>query len=281
MPTARGFLAATTGPNGRIYAIGGDTTGSLNTVEAYDPATNTWRSMAPMPTARGGLAVATGSDGRIYAMGGAALVGGVIRTSLDTVEAYDPPTDTWSAVAPLLTPRNSPAAATGPDGRIYAVGGYDSSSLLYLNSVEAYTPELAASPTPSPMPTPALSPSATPTPTPPVVAVPVVSAVPGASRAATASFTVSFSSTLPGQGEVYFGSGPGCSGLVEVATHDLHPGTTQHTVVVTGNDLPGSVGNNGIVPGVTYWFEVVTVTRSGVEVETNHGHCYSATVPAR
>src|SRR5579859_1216851 len=57
----------------------------------------------------------------------------------------------------------------------------------------------------------------------------------------TASFTVTFSSTLPGQGEVYFGSGSGCLGLVEVATQDLHPGTTQHTVVVMGNDLPGTV----------------------------------------
>ncbi len=67
------------------------------------------------------------------------------------------------------------------------------------------------------------------------------------------------------------------AGLVEVATRDLHPGTTQHTVVVTGNDLPGSVGNNGIIPGVTYWFEVVTVTQSGAETDTNRGHCYSVT----
>jgi hypothetical protein len=51
--------------------------------------------------------------------------------------------------------------------------------------------------------------------------------------------------------------------------------------VVTGNDLPGTVGDNGIIPGVTYWFEVVTVTRSGVEVDTNTGHCYNVTIPNR
>src|SRR5437899_2646906 len=66
--------------------------------------------------------------------------------------------------------------------------------------------------------------------TPQVVAVPEVRAVPGIPNATTASFTVRFSSALPGQGEVYFGPGPGCSDLVEVATQDLHPETTQHEV---------------------------------------------------
>jgi hypothetical protein len=64
-----------------------------------------------------------------------------------------------------------------------------------------------------------------------------------------------------------------------VATQDLHPGTTEHTVVVSGNDLPGTVGDNGIQPGTTYSFEVVTVTRSGVEVDDNGGKCYSVTIP--
>ena len=47
-----------------------------------------------------------------------------------------------------------------------------------------------------------------------------------------------------------------------IASHDLHPGT-EHTVVVTGNDLPGAVGNNGLLPGATNWFEPVTATRTG------------------
>jgi hypothetical protein len=79
---------------------------------------------------------------------------------------------------------------------------------------------------------------------------------------------------------VYFGSGPGCSGLVEVATQDLRPGTASHTVVVTGNDLPGTVGNIGIQPGVTYWYEVVTVIRNGTEIDNNGGTCYSVSIPS-
>jgi N-acetylneuraminic acid mutarotase len=56
--------------NGRIYVIGGwNGVTALSTVEEYDPATNSWRTLAPMPTARYGLATAV-VDGNIYAIGG-------------------------------------------------------------------------------------------------------------------------------------------------------------------------------------------------------------------
>jgi hypothetical protein len=73
------------------------------------------------------------------------------------------------------------------------------------------------------------------------------------------------------QGEVYFGSGPDCQGLVEVATRDLHPGTIHHTVVVTGNDLRETVGDNGIIPGATYFFEVITLAASGASLALSVG----------
>jgi hypothetical protein len=63
------------------------------------------------------------------------------------------------------------------------------------------------------------------------------------------------------------------------ATQDQGSGTTQHTVQVTGNDLPSTVGNIGITPGATYFFEVVTMTASGKEVDNNGGSCYSVTIP--
>jgi hypothetical protein len=96
----------------------------------------------------------------------------------------------------------------------------------------------------------------------------------------SASFTVWFNSTQPGQGEVYFGTGPGCRGLVQVATQDQTPGTTAHRVVVTGNDMPGTIGNNGLTPGMTYWYETVNVTSAGTEIDNNGGKCYSITIPA-
>jgi hypothetical protein len=95
----------------------------------------------------------------------------------------------------------------------------------------------------------------------------------------TGSFTTTFSSTKPGSGEVLFGSSPGCLGLVESALSDTGSGTTTHSVMVRGNDLPGTVGDNGILPGVTYWFETVTATPSGEEIDNNDGRCYSITIP--
>ena len=41
----------------------------------------------------------------------------------------------WATVEPIPTSRSDLGAATGPDGRIYAIGGYSFS--LYLNTVEA------------------------------------------------------------------------------------------------------------------------------------------------
>lgn len=96
----------------------------------------------------------------------------------------------------------------------------------------------------------------------------------------TAEFVVGFNSTNPGTGMVEFGSGPGCSGLVGTATMDQGAGTTLHIVVVKGNDLAGSVGDNGIQPGQTYWFRVVTATATGTEVDDNGGKCYSVTIPS-
>lgn len=89
-------------------------------------------------------------------------------------------------------------------------------------------------------------------------------------------FAVTFTSKNPGQGYVYFG--PTCNSLVEASTRDLTPGTTTHTVVVQGNDLPGTVGDVGLTPGTTYAYEVVTAGASGVEVDNNGGQCYFSTV---
>jgi N-acetylneuraminic acid mutarotase len=155
-------LAATTGPDGRIYALGGTTLGGLNPatsfrtptnfVEIFSPATNSWQMAAQLPTTRYFLAAATGPDGRIYAIGGVTN----FAQPTNIVQAYTPATNTWTRVASLPTiPRSGLAAVTGPDGRIYAIGGVDTlRSPLPVATVEAYTPAtntwtvLASMPTP-------------------------------------------------------------------------------------------------------------------------------------
>lgn len=107
MPIPLGLLAAAVGSDGRIYAMGGYSSGAanvapVNTVEAYDPRSNTWNVAASMPTARALLAAAGGSDGRIYAIGGTHIEG----VGLSTVEAFTPPvpTPTPTVILPSPTP---------------------------------------------------------------------------------------------------------------------------------------------------------------------------------
>ena len=70
MPTAWGDLSVGVA-NGIVYAIGGFDTLShpVATVEAYDPSTDQWSTVAPLPTARARRAVAV-VNGIVYAIGG-------------------------------------------------------------------------------------------------------------------------------------------------------------------------------------------------------------------
>lgn len=114
--------------DGKLYVLGGrvgscfsnawSTNVSMN--EAYDLATNTWQTRAPMPTPRSGTGVAV-VDGKIHSLGGEAWIeelGGVYRAH----EVYDPKTNTWAKAPRMLTPRHGFAVAV-IGRRIYAVSG--------------------------------------------------------------------------------------------------------------------------------------------------------------
>ena len=55
LPTPRGYLAAVKGADSQIYALGGQdsTNTELNTVEAYQPVTNTWTRSTRRSCGRG------------------------------------------------------------------------------------------------------------------------------------------------------------------------------------------------------------------------------------
>jgi hypothetical protein len=42
--------------------------------------------------------------------------------------------------------------------------------------------------------------------------------------------------------------------------------------------MPGTVGDIGLSPGATYYYEVVTTSPSGMQVDNNNGACYTFTV---
>jgi N-acetylneuraminic acid mutarotase len=140
LPTPRNGLAVVQ-LNGLIYAIGGQgTSGVVNTLEVFNPATNTWTTKSSMPTARTDLAAVV-VNGEIYAIGGGNFT--MVNGTLAAVEMYDPPTDTWTTKAPLPTARYALGAAV-VNGQIYAIAGdvFINSAVGSLPStvVEIYNP---------------------------------------------------------------------------------------------------------------------------------------------
>jgi hypothetical protein len=85
--------------NGKIYVVGGITTGStiIATSQAYNTATNKWTTAAPLPTA------ATDGTGAVV-NGILYVIGGYNGTNtLNTVYAYNPSTNTWTSKASMPT----------------------------------------------------------------------------------------------------------------------------------------------------------------------------------
>jgi N-acetylneuraminic acid mutarotase len=139
--TPRGWVAAVTGHDGLIYAIGGNSTTVVNYMEIFNVTTDTWTTSPytlPVPTC--GLAAAVDPNGLIFAIGGDHVIN---NTSITTpsVYSYNPAAPGWTAQPSLSAARLCLAAATGPDGLIYAIGGGNpnSPSSGLPATVEAYT----------------------------------------------------------------------------------------------------------------------------------------------
>jgi kelch-like protein 17 (actinfilin)/kelch-like protein 20 len=129
LPTGQTDIELVAGSDGRVYALGGRDfsigfTAVTNKVARYDPATNAWAAVAPMADIRWEFAATLGPDGRIYALGGRQSMTPAFGGGMNRVEAYDPAANAWVAVAPMRTDHHNFAAATGPDGRVYAIGRY-------------------------------------------------------------------------------------------------------------------------------------------------------------
>ena len=159
LPTGRAELAAAA-HGSKIYVFGGrslsgTSSTELSVVEAYDPAADSWATVASMPTARRNIAAAPYGD-KIY------VLGGWNTAALSAVEVYDPTANTWTSASSMSTSRSTPAAAF-LGGTLYAVGGVDTAGSLC--SVESALMVSLTSPPPSPSPLP--SPPFSPPPMPP------------------------------------------------------------------------------------------------------------------
>ena len=146
--------------NDKIYAFGGfrlpdsgpPAWDPINNAWEYDPATDSWKELAPMPTKRGAASAAV-ANGKIYVTGGANSLPGVTENGihpqrphnvLATVEEYDPATNSWRTVRPMLVARNHHTAA-GVGDKVYVIGGRIGSAFISVGSnnidlVEMYDP---------------------------------------------------------------------------------------------------------------------------------------------
>ena len=138
MPTGR-FAHSATVFDGKIYVFGGLENGYgpfSNSVEVYDPASDTWTKLANMPTPRCHLSTSL-LDGKIYAIGG--WSNPTDRDGLKTVEVYDPISDSWVKGTDMPLPRLEFHSCVFDD-KIYVFGGLDATE-KGLNRVEVYDPE--------------------------------------------------------------------------------------------------------------------------------------------
>jgi len=149
--------------DGRIYVCGGIVGNStVKNLSVYDPVLDEWDqggslNLAPMPTKVNHAAAA--SDGsRLWVFGGR-QGGNWPQAGLDTVQCYDPLTDTWdssdlvqSPLAPMPLPRGGTGRAVFYKGEFYVFGGEDAS--VAFGEVQAYRPSTGTWRVEADMPTP-------------------------------------------------------------------------------------------------------------------------------
>ena len=123
------FGPATATDGTYVYAFGGyhfpENIGStLNTVYRYNPATDTWTTLAPMPQpSLIASAVYYPPTNKIYVFGGSDRD---LQIVFDLTQIYDIATNTWSMGAPMPAPRSQMARGyNSADGKIYVNGGYE------------------------------------------------------------------------------------------------------------------------------------------------------------
>ena len=157
-----GAAAVQTSGGPRIYAIGGyaATTGTappVNTVQEYNPATNTWRTVASLPTATAqfGIAAAGGVNTAEPLQLIHVVLGNVGSENAPSVatpsqvqrfQADPGGPGTWSVFNPGLTLRRNLGAATalrGAASRILVIGGHDGGGTA-LTAVEEYQAQAVA-----------------------------------------------------------------------------------------------------------------------------------------
>jgi N-acetylneuraminic acid mutarotase len=135
MPLNLHGMAATLGPDGKIYVLGGTNSKltDISQVQVYDPAADRWTRSINMPYGQE-CACSTfipGDSGEIFVFGG---WGDLNKISVSSAVAFNPRTQLWRSLPPLLNPTAAAGAVRieSSDGTysIYVIGGVPNSSCV-------------------------------------------------------------------------------------------------------------------------------------------------------
>ena len=181
MPVGQGNVAGVLF-NGEIYVVGGGTAPGAQ--YAYNPTTNTWRTIAVMPTTGGTCE----SDGGFVLNNELWVVGCLGLPINQQVWIYNPGSDSWRAGPQYNVDHQGPGAALF-NGRGFVVGGGAASG----GSTAVELVSCGATPTPTATCSICLSP--TPTSTPTATATAPATATPTATAIATATATPTVTAT--------------------------------------------------------------------------------------
>lgn len=132
-------------PNGHALVIGGeDLSRAMNdSVEEFDPATNTWTEVATLPAPRSNHTATLLADGRVLVVGGGRAASNGLPTGISvtsTTLLYDPEARTFETTDALSVARSHHAAVQLPDGSVLVVGGAgaDETSFTLIAQAERY-----------------------------------------------------------------------------------------------------------------------------------------------
>ena len=133
--------------DGKLYAVGGRRSSAatgqgfeltIPEVDVYDFATGTWTTLPPesnLPTERAGSTTVV-LNGEIVVLGGESASQ---RPAHAEVEALDPTTGRWRALAPMSVGRHGTQAVLH-EGKVYIAAGSQTRGADEINSQEVFTP---------------------------------------------------------------------------------------------------------------------------------------------
>ncbi|HZJ56434.1 MAG TPA: kelch repeat-containing protein [Myxococcaceae bacterium] len=128
---------ATVLADGRVLIVGG--LGAVTSAELYEPASGTFRLTSAPLRARSDHAAVLVANGKVLVLGGDVSGVGALPTA--SAELFDPETERFREIAPMLTPRRPYGVVALPDGRLLIAGGTTTGKEI-TSAAEVYDPEL-------------------------------------------------------------------------------------------------------------------------------------------